>query len=81
MKGHVGEHASLLSVNQVATLLSLGFPPSPVPLRSAGQVDLTPLFMCNPLHGLSLCPVKGRTLPEAGAQPTLEAVSCKALFK
>jgi hypothetical protein len=56
---------------RVAQLLSLGFPPSPVPLRSAGQVDLTPLFMCNPLHGLSLCPVKGRTLPEAGAQRTL----------
>jgi hypothetical protein len=50
---------------RVAALLSLGFPPSPVPLRSAGQVDLTPLFMCNPLHGLSLCPVKGRTLLKA----------------
>jgi hypothetical protein len=46
---------------RVAELLSLGFPPSRVPLMSAGQVDLTPLFTCNPLHGLSLCPVKGRT--------------------
>ena len=43
-----------------AELLSLGFPPSRVPLLSAGQVDLTPLFTCNPLNGLSLCPVKGR---------------------
>ena len=56
---------------RVAELLSLGFPPSRVPLRSAGQVDLTPLFMCNLLNRLSLCPVKGRTLPEAGAQRTL----------
>jgi hypothetical protein len=44
-----------------AELLSLGFPPSRVPLVDAGQVDLTPLFMCNSLHELSLCPVKGRT--------------------
>ena len=44
-----------------AELLSLGFPPPPVPPVDAGQVDLTPLFMCNPLYGLSLCPVKGRT--------------------
>ena len=46
---------------RVATLVSLGFPPSRVPLVNAGQVDLTPLFMCNSLHELSLCPVKGRT--------------------
>jgi hypothetical protein len=52
---------------RVAALLSLGFPPSPVPRLSAGQGDLTPLFMCNLLNRLSLCPVKGRTLPEAGA--------------
>jgi hypothetical protein len=65
---------------RVAALLSLGFPPSPVPLLSAGQVDLTPLFMCNLLNRLSLCPVKGRTLPEAGAtqERTLEAVRCSA---
>jgi hypothetical protein len=50
----------------VAELLSLGFPPSPVPLLSAGQVDLTPLFMCNLLNRLSLCPVKGRTRLKAG---------------
>jgi hypothetical protein len=43
-----------------AELLSLGFPPPRVPLVNAGQVDLTPLFMCNPLNGLSVCPVKGR---------------------
>ena len=41
---------------------------------SAGQVDLTPLFMCSPLYGLSVCPVKGRGRPEAGAQRTLEGV-------
>jgi hypothetical protein len=51
---------------RVAALLSLGFPPSRVPLLSAGQVDLTPLFMCNPLHGLSICPVKGRGPAEPG---------------
>ena len=62
---------------RVAQLLSLGFPPSPVPLRSAGQGDLTPLFMCNLLHRLSLCPVKGRALPKAGAQRTLEGVGCR----
>jgi hypothetical protein len=33
---------------------------------SAGQVDLTPLFMCSPLYGLSVCPVKGRGPPEGG---------------
>ena len=52
---------------RVAELLSLGFPPSPVPLLSAGQVDLTPLFMCSPLHGLSSCPVKGRGAASGGA--------------
>ena len=46
---------------RVAELLSLGFPPSRVPLVNAGQVDLTPLFMCNLLNRLSICPVKGRT--------------------
>ena len=51
---------------RVAELLSLGFPPSPVPLLSAGQVDLTPLFMCSPLYGLSVCPVKGRGPPKGG---------------
>ena len=43
-----------------AELLSLGFPPPRVPLVNAGQVDLTPLFMCNLLNRLSICPVKGR---------------------
>jgi hypothetical protein len=51
----------------VAELLSLGFPPSRVPLVNAGQVDLTPLFMCSPLRGLSICPVKGRGLVKPGA--------------
>ena len=51
---------------RVAELLSLGFPPSRVPLVNAGQVDLTPLFMCNSLHELSLCPVKGRTPLNSG---------------
>ena len=46
---------------RVAKLLSLGFPPQLVPPADAGQVDLTSLFMCNPLHELSFCPVKGRT--------------------
>jgi len=50
-----------------AELLSLGFPPSRVPLVNAGQVDLTPLFMCNLLNRLSLCPVKGRTQLKQGA--------------
>jgi hypothetical protein len=45
---------------RVAQLLSLGFPPSRVPPRSAGQVDLPPLSRCNRLNRLSLCPVKGR---------------------
>ena len=44
----------------VAELLSLGFPPSRVPLVNAGQVDLTPLFMCNLLKRQSICPVKER---------------------
>ena len=65
---------------RVAELLSLGFPPSRVPLRSAGQVDLTPLFMCRPLYGLSVCPVKGRGRLKAGAQRTLEGVGCSRLF-
>ena len=51
---------------RVAELLSLGFPPSRVPLVNAGQVDLTPLFMCNPLHRLSICPVKERGCLKAG---------------
>jgi hypothetical protein len=50
-----------------AELLSLGFPPSRVPLVTAGQVDLTPLFMCNLLNRLSICPVKGRTPLNSGA--------------
>jgi hypothetical protein len=56
---------------RVAELLSLGFPPSQVPPMSAGQVDLTPLFTCNPLNGLSLCPVKGRTWLKPGASRDL----------
>ena len=55
----------------VAERLSLGFPPSRVPLISAGQGDLTPLCMCSPLYGLSVCPVKGRKRPKAGAQRAL----------
>ena len=50
-----------------AELLSLGFPPSRVPLVSAGQVDLTPLFMCSLLHRLSLGSVKERGGIHAGA--------------
>jgi hypothetical protein len=50
-----------------AELLSLGFPPPRVPLVNAGQVALTPLFMCNLLHRLSICPVKGRAGLKAGA--------------
>ena len=65
---------------QVAELLSLGFAPSRVPLVNAGQVDLTPLFMCSPLYGLSVCPVKGRGRLEAGAQRTLEGVGCSRWF-
>ena len=62
---------------RVAELLSLGFPPSRVPRMSAGQVDLTPLFMCSPLYGLSICPVKGRGRLVAGArnERTLYAVA------
>jgi hypothetical protein len=52
---------------RVAELLSLGFPPSRVPLVNAGQVDLTPLFMCNLLRRLSGCPVRGRAGINAGA--------------
>ena len=68
---------------RVAKLLSLGFPPQLVPPADAGQVDLTPLFMCNSLHELSLCPVKGRTPlnpGEAAFSPsgTAEAVSWRA---
>ena len=47
-----------------AELLSLGFPPQRMPSADAGQVDLTPLFTCNPLNGQSFCTVKGRTRPE-----------------
>ena len=49
-----------------AELLSLGFPPPRVPLVNAGQVDLTPLFMCNLLNRLSICPIKGCTRPQSG---------------
>ena len=56
---------STLAWLRVAELLSLGFPPPQVPPVDAGQGDLTPLFMCNPLNGLSIYPVKGRT-PETG---------------
>jgi hypothetical protein len=45
---------------QVAELLSLGFPPSQVPLVNAGQLDLTPLFMCSPFYGQSIRHVKWR---------------------
>jgi hypothetical protein len=41
---------------QVAEPLSLGFPPSRVPLVNAGQLDLTPLFMCSPFYGQSIQP-------------------------
>jgi len=63
--------------------LSLGFPPSRVPLMSAGQVDLTPLFMCSPLYGLSVCPVKGRGCLKAGAryERTLEGIGCSGLLE
>ena len=43
---------------QVAELLSLGFPPSRVPLVNAGQLDLTPLFMCSSLCEQSIRHVK-----------------------
>ena len=52
---------STLAWLRVAALLSLGFPPPPVPPVDAGQVDLTPLFVGNLLNRLSLCHVKGRT--------------------
>jgi hypothetical protein len=54
---------------RVAELLSLGFPPSRVPPVNAGQVDLTPLFMCNLLNRLSLYPVKGRALGSRCVSP------------
>jgi hypothetical protein len=67
---------------RVAALLSLGFPPSRVPLMSAGQWDLTPLCMCSPWYGLSVCPVKGRGRLEAGArhERTLEGVGSRPLL-
>ena len=52
---------------QVAELLSLGFPPSRVPLVSAGQLDLTPLFMCSSLWEQSIRHVKWRGGLKAGA--------------
>jgi hypothetical protein len=52
---------------RVAELLSLGFPPSQVPPMSAGQGDLTPLFMCSPLRELSICSVKERNALKDGA--------------
>ena len=51
----------------VAKLLSLGFPPSRVPLVNAGQVDLTPLFMCSSLCEQSIRHVKWRGGMNAGA--------------
>jgi len=45
---------------RVAELLSLGFPPSRVSLVNAGQVDLTPLFMCSSLCEQSIRHVKWR---------------------
>ena len=57
----------------VAAPLSLGFAPSRVPLVNARQVDLTPLFMCNSLHELSLCPVKGRTPLNPGECAAVDA--------
>jgi hypothetical protein len=50
----------------VAELLSLGFPPSRVPLVNAGQVDLTPLFMCSSLCEQSIRHVKWRGGIHAG---------------
>ena len=44
----------------VAERLSLSFPPSRVPLGNAGQVDLTPLFMCSSLCEQSIRHVKWR---------------------
>jgi hypothetical protein len=51
----------------VAELLSLGFPPPRVPLVNAGQVDLTPLFMCSSLGEQSIRHVKWRGRLKAGA--------------
>ena len=45
---------------------------------NAGQVDLTPLFMCNLLNRLSICPVKGRASLKGEALTILETVSCYA---
>ena len=45
---------------KVAELLSLGFAPSRVPLVSARQLDLTPLFMCSSLCEQSIRHVKWR---------------------
>jgi hypothetical protein len=52
---------------QVVELLSLGFPPSRVPLVNAGQVDLTPLCMCSSLCEQSIRHVKWRGGLKAGA--------------
>src|SRR6516164_10991957 len=54
---------------KVAELLSLGFAPSRVPLVSARQLDLTPLFMCSPLRGQSIRHVKWRGPAEPGVYP------------
>jgi hypothetical protein len=54
---------------QAAELLSLGFPPSRVPLVNAGQVDLTPLCMCSSLCEQSIRHVKWRGGLKAGALP------------
>jgi hypothetical protein len=45
---------------QVAERLSLGFPPSRVPLVNAGQVDLPPLCMCSSLCEQSIRHVQWR---------------------
>ena len=52
---------------RVAELLSLGFPPSRVPLVNAGQVDLTPLSMCSSLCEQSIRHVKWRGAASGGA--------------
>jgi hypothetical protein len=56
----------------VAELLSLGFPPSRVPLVNAGQVDLTPLFMCSSLCEQSIRHVKWRGGLNAGVPESEE---------
>lgn len=70
---------SALSWLGAAELLFLGFLPQRMPSADAGQVDLTPLFMCNPLIGQSFCTVKGRTRLKSGAWslPTQEIVHAK----